>query len=289
MQKGLVLKGYSGFYYVQAGNSVVECKLRGKLKLSHTIVLAGDEVKFESIGDKGVINEILPRKTALIRPPIANVDQALVIFSLKNPDPVPELLDRILIAVEYAGIKPVIIFTKADLFEDAEIVQTYRNVGYPVIVTSVVDKRGIDDLRKIVSNKISVAAGPSGAGKSSLLNLLKPGLKLKTGNVSEKIGRGKHTTRHVELIPLDETGYIADTPGFSVLYLPDMEPQKLADFYPEFLPLSVKCRFSGCLHKAEPACAVRQAAEEGKISKGRYERYCVFLDQLIDKEKRSYD
>lgn len=291
MKSGKIIKGYASFYYVKIDGELLECKLRGKLRLSQTQILVGDEVTVEVKGGKGTIKDILPRTSELVRPAIANVDLALIVFSFAQPDPVFELLDRILLAVEYAGIKPLVVFTKADLAEDAVLnrLQTYRDAGYEVIITSVKQGLGISEILEHLDNKTSVIAGPSGAGKSTLLNALQPGLTLKTGEVSSKIGRGKHTTRHVELIPFLNNGYVADTPGFSVIYLPDMKPVELAKYFQEFQPYFGNCRFAGCLHQTEPQCAVRDAVDNGLVDQGRYERYLHFLQQLMEKERTYYD
>lgn len=289
--QGKVIKGLAGFYYVSVDSTVYECKLRGKLKLSHDSVLIGDEVLITVDDNKGVVEKILPRKTELVRPTVANVDLAMLVFSLAKPEPVPELIDRLIINVEHAGITPLLIFTKADLAENdfASFVNIYKDAGYDVLTAVTHQGIGLEEIRKYVGDKITVVAGPSGAGKSTLLNALYPGLKLKTGIVSRKIGRGKHTTRHVELLPTGNGGYIADTPGFSILFLPEVKATDLAEYYNDFEPYNGKCRFSTCVHKDEPGCAVKQALEEGAINPGRYERYLVFLDQLLEKERTKYD
>ena len=291
MKSGKIIKGYASFYYVKIDGQLLECKLRGKLRLSQTQILVGDEVTVEIKGGKGTIKDILPRTSELVRPAIANVDLALIVFSFAQPDPVFELLDRILLAVEYAGIKPLVVFTKADLADDVVLnrLQAYRDAGYEIIITSIKQGLGISEILEHLDNKTSVIAGPSGAGKSTLLNALQPGLTLKTGEVSSKIGRGKHTTRHVELIPFLNNGYVADTPGFSVIYLPDMKPVELAKYFQEFQLYFGNCRFAGCLHQTEPQCAVRDAVDNGLVDQGRYERYLNFLQQLMEKERTYYD
>ena len=291
MLQGKVIKGLAGFYYVCVETKVYECKLRGKLKLTHDSVLIGDEVLITVENNKGVVEKILPRKTELVRPTVANVDLAMLVFSLAQPEPVPELIDRLIINVEHAGITPLLIFTKADLAENdfTAFVNIYKDAGYDVLTAVTHQGIGLEEIRKYVGDKITVVAGPSGAGKSTLLNALYPGLKLKTGIVSAKIGRGRHTTRHVELLPTGNGGYIADTPGFSILFLPEVKATDLAEYYNDFEAYNDKCRFSTCVHKNEPGCAVKQALVDGKIDPGRYERYLVFLDQLLEKERKKYD
>lgn len=292
MREGIVIKAYGGFYYVQSEAQVCECVLRGRLRLKQQQVLVGDRVEFKITGRKsGVIENILPRRTVLVRPPVANVDQAVVVFAMREPHPSPLLLDRILIQAQAAGVVPVICFNKADLGgqEAAELIPLYRKAGYQVLVTSAKDGTGLSRLREVFRTGVSVLAGPSGVGKSSLLNALEPGLSLKTREVSAKIGRGRHTTRHVELLSLAGGGLVADTPGFSSIYLPPLERSELAYFFPEFGKFMPDCQFPGCLHHKEPGCAVKKAVEELKISPLRYNNYLEFLQEVIEQEKRKYD
>ncbi len=290
MPEGVVVKAYSGFYYVEVNNELWACRLRGKFRLTKQNVLAGDRVRVKETGAReGVIEEIRPRISQLDRPPVANVDQAVVVFACADPDPQTELLDRMLVQAEAAGLVPVICFNKADLVDDETVVgltRDYRKAGYAVLVTSAVYGRGIEAVKDKLEGHISVFAGPSGSGKSSLLNALHPGFGLKTGRVSEKIGRGRHTTRYAELLELAAGALVVDSPGFSSLYMPEINKQHLAEMFPEFLPYTDKCKFNGCLHRAEPGCAVKEAVEDGGISRQRYAHYLVFLDELIARERR---
>lgn len=290
MQQGVVVKAYSSFYYVEINNEIWECRLRGKFRLTRENVLAGDRVRVKETGKKtGVIEEIFPRTTLLERPPVANVDQVIVIFACADPDPQMELLDRMLVQAEAAGLTPIICFNKADLLDEAGVTaltKDYTDAGYRVLVTSATHGQGITDLKEILQGHISVFAGPSGSGKSSLLNALHPGFKLKTGQVSEKIGRGRHTTRYAELLELEPRSLVVDSPGFSTLYMPEINKLHLAELFPEFLPYLDRCKFNGCLHKAEPDCAVKQGVDAGEISRQRYSHYLLFLDELSERERR---
>jgi ribosome biogenesis GTPase len=290
MQQGVVIKAYSSFYYVEINNDLWECRLRGKFRLTRENVFAGDRVKVKETGKKtGVIEEILPRTTVLERPPVANVDQVIIIFACADPDPQTELLDRMLIQAEAADLTPVICFNKTDLVDDAAVValtKDYVAAGYQLMTCSAKLGLGVTDLQEILKGHISVFAGPSGSGKSSLLNALHPGFKLKTGQVSEKIGRGRHTTRYSQLLNLGPGCLVVDSPGFSTLYMPEINKVHLAELFPEFLPYLDRCKFNGCLHKSEPECAVKQGVEAGEISSGRYSHYLLFLDELSERERR---
>lgn len=290
MQEGVVIRGYSGFYYVQVNDAIWECSLRGRLRQNRQKVLPGDRVKVTWLKkDKGVVEEVLPRRSELIRPPIANVDQVVIVMALSNPEPNLKLLDRLLILVEHEQVKPVICLSKADLVNPTKIApleRVYQETGYPVVVTSATEGRGLEALREHLTEKISVLAGPSGVGKSTLLNAIQPGLSLKTAPVSPKIGRGRHTTRHVELLPLTCGGLVADTPGFSILSLPKMKREELVGYFPDLSRYVARCRFSSCLHAQEPDCAVKQALAEGKIDTNRYRHYLEFLAEVIANEQR---
>jgi len=288
--QGVVVKAYGGFYYVRIGEKVWECVLRGLFRAGQQQVLVGDNVEFRKKDSRsGIIETVLPRRTVLMRPRVANVEKAVIVFATRDPRPNPLLLDRFLVQAEEAAIKPFICFNKIDLGtgEAEELVQIYKKAGYEVLATSAKEKNGIELLGKIVREGIAVLAGPSGAGKSSLLNALSPGLSLKTGEVSSKAGRGKHTTRHVELLSLAEGGLVVDTPGFSRLSLPAMRREELACFFPEFgVCVSCVCRFAGCLHFQEPGCAVKKAVEAEKISVARYSNYIRLLKEVIEQERR---
>ncbi len=289
IREGTVVKAYGGHYYVASDKEIHDCSLRGRFRLEKKQVLVGDRVTFRLQKDgRGVIEEVHPRSTVLVRPPVANVDRALIVFAVKDPDPNTFLLDRFLIQAEYAGVGPAICFNKVDLGAKLiqDMIQTYRQAGYPVVCTSVLDGSGLDELRSLLQGHITVLAGPSGVGKSSLLNALVPGLNLKTGEISRKLGRGRHTTRHVELLRLPGGGLVADTPGFSSLYLPEMKREELGELYPDFVARRAGCRFTSCLHFQEPDCAVKKAVKEGEISVFRYENYLQLLQEVMERERR---
>lgn len=290
MIEGIIIKGYSGFYYVQTDSDVWECTLRGKYRIKHQDFLVGDRVLVSPVNaKKAVIEKVLTRTNQLVRPPVANVEQVIVVMSLDNPPPDLMLLDRLLVMGEFYGLELVIAFNKADLvtqdFMD-HYSSIYKDVGYPVILSSAKTLMGINTLRECLRNKISVLAGPSGVGKSSLLNAVQPGLSLKTGDISHKSKRGRHTTRHVELLSLAGGGFVADTPGFSRLDLPEMLREDLAYYFPEIAALQANCRFSSCLHHTEPDCAVRSALDDGLINAGRYNNYLYLLEEVISNERR---
>lgn len=285
---GTLMKGYAGFYYVYADDRVWECSLRGRFRVKKQDFIPGDKVIIlPGTGDKATIEKVLERRNLLVRPTIANVDQALLVFAEKTPDPDYNLLDRLLIQIGRSEIDGLLIFTKSDLLKDSrnEIADYYRRIGYQVLSVSNKTGQGIPGVAEYLQDRVSVLAGPSGVGKSSLLNSLEPGRMLKTGEVSDKIGRGRHTTRHVELISV-AGGLVADTPGFSSLNLPEMKREELQDYFPEFDEYRGHCRFTSCLHDQEPACAVKEALEEGKILSSRYEHYLQFLKEVIEKERR---
>ena len=317
MIEGVLLKGYSGFYYVYAEDRVWECSLRGRFRIKGQDFLPGDRVRILPEGNaKASIEAVEPRQNSLTRPPVANIDQALLVFALTSPKPDLNLLDRLLIQVSDSGIVPIIVFTKLDKYlernlglPDTEIsdapaalevaeasrapealvasspAAVYRKIGYTVFEVSNKTGAGIAELREHLTGKLSVLAGPSGAGKSSLFNALSGGKHLKTGEISQKSQRGRHTTRHVELM-VCAGGLVADTPGFSSLYLPKMKREELAYCFPEFEAFRGRCRFSSCLHDKEPDCAIKAAQENGEISALRYEHYKVFLQEVIAAERR---
>ena len=237
----------------------------------------------------GYLLKILERKNVLKRPPVANVDQALLVFSRKEPDFSTTLLDKFLLLIEYYDIEPIIVISKMDLESDDHIhqyIDEYRNAGYKVIETSSKQGKGIEEIKDIFKDKVTVITGQSGVGKSSLLNALDISLNLETNQISKALGRGKHTTRHVELLKMYD-GYVGDTPGFSSLEL-EMEPTEAARAYHDFDELAYDCKFRGCLHDSEPHCAVKEAVEQGKISKERYEHYLIMLKELKEKKEKKY-
>ncbi|MBN2898268.1 MAG: ribosome small subunit-dependent GTPase A [Clostridia bacterium] len=290
MVEGIIIKGIAGFYYVQAGDTVYECKARGKFKNKNETPLVGDCVTISMDGEgKGVIETIEPRRNELFRPAVANVDQSLIVFALKNPDPHLNLLDKLLILGEYVGIKAIICLNKADIddinmFE--HIRDIYEPIGYKVVVTSVVDQSGFDVLMDELHGRITVLAGPSGVGKSSILNTIQPGLAAKVGEISEKIKRGKHTTRHSELIALESGGYVVDTPGFSSIDIEFVGKEHLATCFPEIREMANACQFNNCMHIKEPNCAVKEAVERGEIHEERYNSYLYFMNLLEDSRRK---
>jgi len=293
MPEGRIVKALSGFYYVADGDRVYQCRARGLFKKKDAKVnpLVGDWVVYDATSAaEGYIMEVGERSSELLRPPIANVDQAVLVFSMVEPSFSSLLLDKFLVHTEKAGIDSVVVLSKADLAEPVEveaIVRKYETIGHRVIPTSTRDHRGVDDVRSELRDRISVFAGQSGVGKSSLINTLFPGISLQTGDVSQKLGRGRHTTRHVELIPLPEGGYVADTPGFSSLEFIGITELELAQSFREFAEISDQCKFRGCLHLSEPSCAVRTAVETGEFDAGRYEHYKQFMDELREYQRRN--
>ncbi|MGA5687820.1 ribosome small subunit-dependent GTPase A [Cytobacillus pseudoceanisediminis] len=292
MPEGKIIKALAGFYYVFSGDETIQCRGRGVFRKNKVNPLVGDEVVFqaESITE-GYILEVKERKNELIRPPIANVDQAILVFSAVEPGFSTSLLDRFLVLVEFNHIKPIICITKIDLTGEDEYKEIqqyasdYRKAGYDVLLTSSETEEGVKDLMPYLEGEISVFAGQSGVGKSSLLNVLRPDLELKTNDISSHLGRGKHTTRHVELIEVGK-GLVADTPGFSSLEFTDIELEDLNYCFPEIQEKSDQCKFRGCLHMAEPKCAVKAASENGEIPFYRYEHYKTFLQEIKDRKPR---
>ena len=291
--QGRIIKGIGGFYYVaSAEGNIYECRAKGIFRKEKLKPLVGDYGEIEIIDEKektGNLVKILPRKNQLIRPAVANIDQALVIFAVKEPNPNFMLLDRFLITMERQNVPVVICLNKEDLGDEEEIkeiVEIYSSCGYQVLVTSAQKELGIQELRRELEGKTTAVAGPSGAGKSSLTNLLAPDVQMETGEISKKLGRGRHTTRHSQLIPLGEETYLMDTPGFTSFYVEDMEKEELRHCFPEFAPYEGECRFQGCTHTHEPGCKVKEALQEGKISSRRYENYQEIYKEL--EEKRRY-
>lgn len=292
--QGKIIKGIAGFYYVQTKNGVYECKAKGSFRNRKLKPYVGDNVEITVLNEetkKGNLDEILERKNFLIRPAVANVDQTLVIFAAAKPDPNLNLLDRFLIMMEQKDIPVVLVFNKKDAAEQeklAELARIYENCGYQVLSVSALQEDGISEIKEILKGKTSTVAGPSGVGKSSIINLLQSDIQMETGDISEKIERGKHTTRHSELIAIEEETYIFDTPGFSSLYVTDMEKEDLKDYFPEFAQYEEECRFLGCVHVNEPVCGVKDALKEGKISQSRYDNYKLLYEELKENEKRKY-
>ncbi len=292
MPEGKIIKALSGFYYVLSNNEIIQCRGRGVFRKNKITPLVGDEVVFQADNVKeGYVLEIKERKNELVRPPIANVDQAILVFSAVQPDFSTSLLDRFLVLVEFNEIKPIICVTKMDLAneEQTEIIRTfasdYQKIGYDFLLTSSETEEGIKELFPYLKGEISVFAGQSGVGKSSLLNAIRPELELKTNDISSHLGRGKHTTRHVELIEIGN-GLVADTPGFSSLEFTNIEMEDLNFCFPEIKRKSEDCKFRGCLHTVEPKCAVKAAVEAREIPLYRYEHYKIFLQEIKDRKPR---
>lgn len=291
--RGKIIRGISGFYYVHTGESgIYTCKAKGIFRKLQIKPLVGDDVEMSVLDEEakeGNVDCICPRKNTLIRPAVANIDQALVIFAMQRPEPNFNLLDRFLIMMEQQSLPVVICFNKTDMVssqEEQEIKKLYEPGGYRVLFTSTKNGSGIEELKEQLRGRTTTVAGPSGVGKSSLINILQPQIRMETGAISEKIARGRHTTRHSELIRVEEDTFIMDTPGFSSLGLFDLEKEELRHYYPEFADYEGLCRFQGCVHVHEPDCAVKAALEEGKINRIRYENYCLLYEEL--KEQRRY-
>ncbi|WHY74377.1 ribosome small subunit-dependent GTPase A [Fictibacillus enclensis] len=291
--EGRIIKSVAGFYYVLFNDEVFQCRGRGNFRKKKITPVVGDWVVFESTNPTdGYILDVKERKNELNRPPISNVDQAILVFSAVRPEFSTALLDRFLVHIEDNGIQPVICITKMDLIESNEYQQeienyitAYRKLGYDVLPTSAMSLAGMEAIKPIFKGKTSVFAGQSGVGKSSLLNALMPELMLETNDISDHLGRGKHTTRHVELLPYGE-GLIADTPGFSSLDFVEIETEELSYNFPEMKERVSDCKFRGCTHSSEPKCAVKEAVEEGDIPRFRYDHYLEFLQEIKEQKRR---
>ena len=288
---GKIIKGIAGFYYIHTGEQgVFECKAKGAFRNKKMKPLVGDNVEITVLDSEKKIGNVISvekRKNQLIRPAVANVDQAIGIFSCAKPQPNLNLLDRFLVSMEQYNVETIICFNKCDLVteEEMERLKSIYESSYQVLFTSVKDSVGIELLKEQLKGKTSVLAGPSGVGKSSTINCIIPEANMETGQISQKIERGKHTTRHSELFRLAKDTYIMDTPGFTSLYVTDMEKEQLRFYFPEFSEYEGKCRFQGCVHVHEPSCKVKEAVETGKLSKERYENYQSFYGEIKDKKK----
>ncbi len=293
MLNGKIIKGIGGFYYVDTENGLYECRARGIFRKNKITPLVGDRVSISVVDEenkKGVVEEIEERDTELVRPPIANVDKALIVFAIKNPSPNLSLLDRFIVLAEKENLEIVIVFTKVDLDTDGQLLEELKNIyevsGYKVIPVSNKLKLNIDKIKEELKENTVVFAGPSGVGKSSLLNEVDMNFELKTGEVSDKIKRGKHTTRHAELLKLDCGGMVADTPGFSSLTLDGIEESELKEYFIEF-DSHDDCKFGfRCIHENEPSCSVKEAVENGEISKKRYDSYIQLLNEIRSGKRR---
>lgn len=284
---GKIIKGIGGFYYVHIpGNGVYECRARGVLRKKKIKPLIGDNVEIIVLEEKdklGNLERILPRDNHLVRPTVANIDQAVIVFAVTQPEPNYNLLDKFLVMIESNDIEAMICFNKIDILSEDKvkvIIEKYENTGYRVVTTSSLEGHGIEELTKSLYGKTTVFAGPSGVGKSSILNLIQHEMVLETGVVSEKIGRGKHTTRHAELICFHDSSYVVDTPGFSSLNIDELDPDQLKYYFIEFATYEPYCKFNGCNHLNEPTCGVKDAVAEGEISESRYLSYTQLMDEL---------
>ncbi len=282
-QSGLILQSIGGFYYVETADAVYECKARGAFRKEGVTPLSGDRVTITAQADgTGILEEILPRRNALVRPPVANLDCLAIVASVAEPKPNLQLLDKLIAIAEDALIEPIVVITKSDLDETEALESIYRTAGFPVFTVTNTDLGSAAPLMTFLKGKVTAFSGNSGVGKSSLLNLIDPALCRETGEISKKLGRGRHTTRSVVLLPLSGGGYLADTPGFSALDMERTQPidkDDLFNCFREFESYFGKCRFSGCSHVHEPDCAIRAAVEAGEIAKSRYESYVAMYNE----------
>ena len=290
---GKIIKGIAGFYYVHDGVSkVYECKAKGIFRNKKIKPLVGDNVEFTVLDDEegtGNIVDIIKRDNELIRPAVANIDQAMIVFAVTDPEPNLNLLDRFLVTMEEQDVPVVICFNKKDLATEEEarkLTSIYDAAGYEVHLTNAKSGEGIEEIRGILRGKTTALAGPSGVGKSSITNEIQPEAEMETGEISEKIKRGKHTTRHSELFFVESGTYVMDTPGFSSMFVENMKPEELQKYFPEFEEFIPDCRFLGCVHVGERDCGVKDAVKAGNLSKTRYENYRLIYEEL--KNKRRY-
>ncbi|MCI9085473.1 MAG: ribosome small subunit-dependent GTPase A [Clostridia bacterium] len=277
--KGTIIKGIGGFYYVKASDNVYECKARGLFRKKRITPTIGDVVEIETSGEKGSIVDILDRRSYLVRPPVANIDTMLLVVAAAAPEPSLFLIDKMLVNAEINNIHPVLCINKTDLEKRNDIKKLYENAGYEVFCVSAEKNKGTDKLKKYLGGRTTAFAGLSGVGKSSLLSIITEDT-LETGDVSEKIQRGRHTTRHVELFELNNGGFVLDTPGFSSLELEGIKADELWEYFPEMRNYRDECRFRGCSHINEPDCVIKNKVESGEIASTRYESYTQLYKQL---------
>lgn len=292
MPTGQIRKALSGYYYVYDNDQLIQCRGRGVFRNRGESPLVGDIVDYKVEGENdGTIMVIHERKNSLVRPPIANIDQAILVFSVKEPDFNTILLDRFLVVLESFHIEPIICLTKSDLLNESEkatilaFINDYEKIGYNVLMTFKDDPLIDEKITSLLQDKTTVLAGQSGVGKSTLLNSILPSLNLKTGIISDALGRGKHTTRHVELIEVCG-GLLADTPGFSSFEFDLMEKEELSSCFPEFVEIQDECKFRGCMHVNEPKCAVKAAVDAGNIQEYRYKHYLQFFNEILERKPR---
>ena len=290
---GIIVKGIAGFYYVKSEDVVYECKARGIFKKTGEVPCVGDFVRVEEVDEKkktGIVSEILPRENIFIRPPVANVEQLVIVCALADPEPNMAIIDKFLVMAERSRVDIVVCINKADLVEDAkvqEIKSIYEGI-YPVVLVNGNTGMGVDELLRLLAGKRSAFAGPSGVGKSTIINLLQSGFDLETGEIGRKSKRGKHTTRHVEMFDLNVGGMVYDTPGFTSFDVLEAEEAELTFLYPEFQKYLGLCKFDGCRHISEPGCAIKTAVSEGKIHKSRYNSYKSQLEEIRERERQKY-
>lgn len=288
---GRIIKGIGGFYYIKTEEGIIECKARGKFRHNDIKPAVGDEVQILVQNGKGTIEKIKERKNMLIRPAVSNVSQAFVVLASKNPAFSFELLNKFLVLCEYSDVEPVVCINKTDLITDderKEIREKIFNIGYESFFINAKEGTGIEDIKKKLKGHTTVLCGPSGVGKSTLINTLTESSHMETGSISEKLKRGKNTTRHSELIEIED-GYIVDTPGFSTLHIKDlMNKENLKFAFHEFDKYNDKCKFRGCNHYKEPGCAVKEAVDKKLINKFRYDFYIRILEEIIEEEKNKW-
>lgn len=292
MPEGRIVRALSGFYDVKSKGEIYTCKGRGVFRKNKITPLVGDFVTFDKTSNQeGYITEIKARINELVRPPIANITQAIIVNSIVAPEFSSLLLDRFLVLIESKNIRPIIVFTKADLATEDQLKEIafyereYKKLDYGVEIITIEKKHTLASLKQRLSNEISVIAGQSGVGKSSILNAIDPTLFIKTDTISKSLGRGKHTTRHVELVEING-GLVADTPGFSSLDFNELEAEELTDCFPEFRARKHKCKFRGCMHNKEPKCNIKESVDQGDIKKFRYDHYLRFLKEIQARKSR---
>ena len=282
-KQGVVIKGIGGNYDVACEGQLLRCRASAKIKHQKNLLAAGEYVELRITDDGGYITERLPRRNGLIRPAIANIDQLVILCSQAPPVTDPYLIDKVTVVALYQGIQPVILLNKSDLHDSVDLYHAYQKAGFPVLRASAVTGEGVEAVKAMLAGKISAFTGNSAIGKSSILNRIDSRFGLQVGDMSEKIARGRHTTRHVELFQLDNGGFVADTPGFSTFDAVRMEKltkENLQQYFPEIDRLFAQCRFSDCKHIKEPGCVVREAVEQGEIAKSRYESYCMLYEEV---------
>ncbi|BAH06323.1 ribosome small subunit-dependent GTPase A [Clostridium kluyveri] len=285
--RGTIMKGIGGFYYVNTDRGIIECRARGKFRYNGLFPMVGDKVEIKLERDQGIIDEICPRISQLKRPAVANVTQALVVFAFNHPEINEDLLNKFLISCEFNNLKPIVCFNKLDLADKEkklDVIDMIRNTGYEVIFLKAKEGYGIDKVREKLKDNITVLCGPSGVGKSTILNAIYGKELMETGQISHKLNRGKHTTRHSEIIELED-GFMVDTPGFSSLDIGHITKDKLQYCFPEFIEFIGICKFTGCVHHKEPDCAVKSALYDDKINKRRYDFYVKTLNEISSKKK----